>query len=121
MSRFNNTLYDVFIILIRVYFACRGFCLVAIKPPRSKANPEKSNPRAKPPCPSEIQPAMVGPMIWPAAKMLVKAVIPPTQSEDGILCFTKAVVDATAERKTAPNKTPDPKMLNKIRLLKGMS
>ena len=121
MSRFNNTLYDVFIILIRVYFACRGFCLVAINPPRSKANPEKSNPLDKPPCPSEIQPAMVGPMICPAAKMLVKAVMPPTQSEAGILCFTKAVVEATAERKTAPNKIPEPKILKRIRLLKGTS
>ncbi len=56
---------------------------------------------------SAIQPTIIGPMIWPAAKTTVNALMPAGQSCADKLCRTKAVVDATTDKNTPPKTMPD--------------
>ena len=50
---------------------------------------------------------MVGPTIWPKANTMVKTLMPWAQREDGRLWRTSAVVEATTERNTPPNSSPE--------------
>jgi hypothetical protein len=62
-----------------------GLCRHATSAPASSISAENVKPRCRPPAPSAIQPTMDGPMIWPTAKMMVKALMPAGQSDGGRL------------------------------------
>ena len=46
-------------------------------------------------------------MICPVANTMVKALIPVAHWDAGRLCRTKAVLDATTDKNTAPNNRPE--------------
>ena len=50
---------------------------------------------------------MAGPSTCPNANTMVKALMPLIQASGARLCRTRAVVEATTDRKVAPNSTPD--------------
>ena len=89
--------------------------------PNHSARAENTIPRGSPPGPSAIQPTTVGPTIWPNANTMVKALMPLPQAAGSKLCRTNAVVDATKDRNTAPNSSPDAKITAQWALKVGNS
>ena len=80
--------------------------------PTHSAAAENNKPRAKPVAGepvtlSAIAPTTEGPTIWPMANTIVNAAIPVGQSDARVLCRTSAVVEATTDKNTAPNNTPE--------------
>ena len=64
---------------------------------------------------------MLGPTIWPAANTMVKAPMPAAHCAGGRLWRTSAVVEATRDRNTAPNKAPDANTATGCALTTGSS
>src|SRR5690606_32820083 len=86
-----------------------GLCRQASTAPRARASAELASPPCRPPAVSAIQPTALGPTIWPNANTIVNALMPPAHSAAGRLWRTSAVVDATSDRNTLPNSSPDAK------------
>jgi hypothetical protein len=102
-------------------FGASGFCRQATRAPNNKAAEEKTKPRDKPPGPSAIHPTTVGPTICPTANTTVKTLIPDAHKVGGKLCFTMAVVEATTDKNTPPNMTPDKSIMGRALVSTGIN
>src|SRR5204862_218297 len=66
-----------------------------------------------------MTPTALGPTIWPAAKTIVNAAIPAGHAAGARLWRMSEVVEATSERKTAPNSRPEAKTASGCTLSTG--